>query len=248
MHLEICKIWYWHISGSNFILTYRISIKFGEFLPKTYWWNLTDKMVGEHHMKNIREVNMSTAGVWQLEPEECISNDSTILFFKDAHFWPPEALRKTTTSLHTTTEPTSCVDERNPPPHSQQPFTHWQPLFQPDCTRHSTWVLHLINRTGRLLPDQWRGCGKGQKSFDIYRAREQSTAPESQAQPGTSITHMHRRLGTPTRVNFTGYWYSLTWPPDHIKSYMCMAFAGFHLHRFSQYLKFGDKTKHGRKW
>ena len=67
-----------------------------------------------------------------------------------------------------TTQPTSCVGV---PPHNQQP---WQPLLQPDCARHSTWVLHLINwlnRTGGPLPGQWGVyVAKGQRSWGRARA------------------------------------------------------------------------------
>ena len=82
------------------------------------------------------------------------------------------------------TKPTSSVGGASPPPHDQQPFTHWKPLLQPDCAHNYTWVLHLINWGG-----QWRGRDKrskvtlreGAHSHLINRAHEQCTAPESRA-------------------------------------------------------------------
>ena len=57
----------------------------------------------------------------------------------------------------TITQPTSCVGGASPPPHNQQP---WQPLLQPDCPRHSTWVFNWLNRNGGPPPGQWSGRGK----------------------------------------------------------------------------------------
>ena len=72
---------------------------------------------------------------------------------------------------HTTTQPTSCA---SPP---QQPFTHWQPVLQPDClpfhTSSTDWRTSA--RPGE------RSEHAHSQSRHINMACEQCTAPESQA-------------------------------------------------------------------
>ena len=49
----------------------------------------------------------------------------------------------------TTTQPTSCVGGANLPPHNQQP------LLQPDCACHPTWVLHMEAEKCTFFPLQF---------------------------------------------------------------------------------------------
>ena len=134
--------------------------------------------------------------------------NSNILLLNDAHsprnfHWPPKSTRNATITtqprqhwkahhdIHnilptTMTQPTSCMGGATQPSHSEW---HLQPLFWPECARHSTVVLDLINQLNHLLPGQRRGCGMGQRSHlkgtrppPLVMASWQSTTPKSNAQ------------------------------------------------------------------
>ena len=134
-----------------------------------------------------RSVYLIDLKLWR---KEGATNNSTILFFKEAH--SPAQPGQWNTRWHTPTTTTFCVGEASPPPHNQQPFTHWQPFLQSSTSLTDCWM-------GRLL----RGRGKSSKrahsqSRYINRAREQCTAP-GLTWGFSANTTAHRRLGKPSR-------------------------------------------------
>ena len=109
----------------------------------------------------------------------------------------------TSMTLHhtptTTTQLTSCVGGAAPPPHNQQPFTHWQPLFQPDCAHNSTWVLKLTELAWKTSARPMEGAWQGQRSHKVaacplplmWHARGQSPSLESHVQPKPALINTH---------------------------------------------------------
>ena len=140
--------------------------------------------------------------IFREEPE--YTHNSTILFFKDIQKILTKAHWKSTNNANSTAQPGqhqkahSDVNDIPPhPPHNPHPawveqvhqsHTHWLPLLQPDCARHSTWALHLINWTG-LMEGAWEMVNghakRGRAHSHSHRAHEQCTAPECQAKPAS---------------------------------------------------------------
>ena len=103
--------------------------------------------------------------------------------------------RHTLTSPTITTQPISCMGGANPPP---QHFTHWQPLLQPDCAHHSTWVLHLINWLNWPLTGQWGGVVKVKGHTEWGTPTPTHTGPSSNTQFRPNLRHQNQHQLTHT--------------------------------------------------
>ena len=74
----------------------------------------------------------------------------------------------------------------------------WPTTASPsDCARHSTWVLHL---TGKPLPGQWRGRGKGQRSRLVLLAPSTRPCTSSGVLMSVMLTTFTTENGTELRL------------------------------------------------